>query len=142
MQHLVALKTTQRLSDYPVIGQLVLGYLQAKEGPDDVDFAWAVSNVYTVEDFDDLLASHPETRTACQGARELREYADRCGEDAGADESARDAAERFLSERILHARRADREYWRTIIAELRVLRREDRLMPVGRRVTSGDTPSS
>ena len=139
IRDLVAVKTTQRLGDYPVIGQLVLRYLEGKDDLTDEDLEWAVSNVHTVEDLDEILVSYPEALSACPHDTALHAYALQSRGGVEAAPATRDAAERFLGERMLRARRADREYWGSIIAELRALRRDGRLMPVGRPVKPNDS---
>lgn len=134
IKNLVALKTTQRLGDYPVIGRLVLRYLEETEEPCDEDVRWAVANVYTVEDLDGVLASCPRALDASCREPALRAYAVEMSRDTQVSESTRDCAARFLAERMLRAQRADRAYWRDIIADLRAMRSDGRLLPVGRRV--------
>ena len=131
IKHLVSLKTTQRLSDYPVIGQLVLRYLEARDSPEAEDLEWAVSNVYTQDDLDEVLDAYPDARLACRPFPPLWDYISATESDGAAAASVRDGAERYLTERMLLARKSDRAYWKSIIAELQVLRQEGQLMPVG-----------
>lgn len=132
IRDLVALKSTQRLGDYPVIGQLVLRYIEERGVPDEQDLRWALDHVFTVEDLDELLAALPLAPwpvadgplAACVAAR---------------DPSLRPAGvaaaiESMLEERLRVARRADRVHWADIIGELREFRAADRLLPEGQPV--------
>jgi hypothetical protein len=134
IRHLVGLKTTQRLSDYPIIGRLVLRYMEGRRRPTHEDYAWAVEHVYTTEDLAELLVSFPGAAKACLGSPVLRRFADEVCRDGEASSRARRAAERWLNARMLAAREADRNYWAEIIGDLRELRRRNRLMPVGQLV--------
>ena len=125
---LVALKTTQRIGDYPVIGRLVLCRLQEQSILSTAEREWALANIYTVEDFEEALLLHPSLiESASVHARELaREQA------AGRfDDMLRDTVEQHLLQKMQHARRADRTYWREIIEELRDLRSCGQLVPTG-----------
>ena len=136
IRHLVALKLTQRLSDYPIIGRLVLRYMEERRPPAGEDYAWAVEHAYTTEDLAELLASYPGAASACRGSPALRRFADEVRRDGEPSTAARHAAERWLTARMLAARESDRAYWSDIIADLRELRRRSRLMPVGQFVES------
>jgi hypothetical protein len=133
---LVAVKMTQRLGDYPVIGQLVLRYLEQQRRVRQKDCVWALEHVYTIEDMKDLAARFPLVADSCDKASPLKEFLDdlRKGDERT---ETRLVAEAWLTERMMKARERDRAYWMPIIAELRGLRNEGKLMPVGRLVKAG-----
>ena len=138
IKHLAALKTTRRLGDYPVIGQLVLRYLEMIDAPQAHDYQWAADHVYTVEDFEALLAAHPHVARAQSLPACAVRFAEALAESADMPEEAiRDDVEHWLTDRLLQARRADRAYWQDIIAELKYLRNAGALMPVGQSVRGG-----
>jgi len=132
IKHLVALKTTQRLEDYPVITQLVLRYMERTAAPDEADFRWALDNLYTADALVEFLRAHPDASGLCGqlipvGSDIARQMV--AGEDI--EEPLRMDLERWFGERMLVRRQSDREYWREIIKELRGFRRAGMLMPVG-----------
>ena len=127
IEHLVELKKTQRLSDYPVIGKLVLRRLEMIDKPSPDDYRWAIDNVFTLPELTALLWQHAELRTVCRSIPGLAVMAD----EEEADVDAESAVERWLTERMLACQQADRLYWRSIIAELKDLRRTGELVPDG-----------
>jgi hypothetical protein len=135
IKHLTALKSTQRLGDYPVVSQLVLRYMEQVTAPDEADYRWALDNLHTADDLVLVLRRYPEAVSFCASLIPMAENAVRqisTGNDP--DESALLSIERFLTDRILTRRQADRAYWRGIVAELRALREAGGLMPLGERV--------
>jgi len=129
IRDLVAIKSTQRLGDYPIIGQLVLRYLETRQDPSPEDLRWAIDNIYTVEDLDAVLSTFPGHGWQSD-AEAVMAYIEVHGTEHAQSEHA-DKAEAALSERLRLARKADREYWREIIEELRTMRGEGSLMTVG-----------
>ena len=136
IRHLVALKMTQRLGDYPVIGQLVLRYLERTAEPSEADCQWALRHVFTVEDLEELVASHPATIEAGDTPAALKRYLEALGRPNAVSVAARADVEAWLSTRMQRARRADRAYWAPVIAELRDLRIAGGLMPEGQPVAA------
>ncbi len=130
IKHLAALKTTQRLGDYPIISRLVLCYLESVGTPTNEDYLWAIENLHTTDELEDVLRAYPAASLACE-ALPLRAFASSVSAGEGITSDVRTDVERWLSERMIALRQADREYWRDIIDELRGLRREGQLMPVG-----------
>jgi len=125
---LVALKTTQRLGDYPVIGRLVLCRLRERSSLLPAEREWALANIYTVEDLEQAVLLHPSLLQSAD--REVRELAQQ--QSAGqVDDTLRDTVEEQLLQKMQRARRADRAYWRGIIDELRDLRTRGQLVPAG-----------
>jgi hypothetical protein len=132
IRHLAALKSTQRLGDYLVISQLVLRYFEGIGTPGTDDYRWALENLHTIEDLEELLREHPDAEALCsvQPLQKLVAQVRR-----GIDGPTRLEVERWLAERILLRRLADREYWQPVMAELRELRASGGLVPVGAPVT-------
>jgi hypothetical protein len=131
IKHLVSLKMTQRLGDYPVIGRLVLRYIEAADHLPEDDIAWVLAHIFTAEDLKELLAACPEVVRACTRPAALRRFAEDFRVDEDVKPEVHDAVEMWLARRMQKARRADRAYWQPIIAELRDLRSGGKLMPVG-----------
>lgn len=132
IRDLVALKSTQRLGDYPVIGQLVLRHIEDCGAPGEEDLRWAVDHVYTIEDLDELLAALPHAPWPVADGP-LATYV-ASGESSLRPASAAMAVESMLEERLRMARRADRAHWADIIRELREFRTAGRLIPEGQPV--------
>lgn len=129
---LVEIKKTQRMGDYPVIGRLVLRRIEESPRPAPGVLRWALDNVYSLEDLDDLLSSfgHLTWESDC---RELAAYL-AADQAAPRPEALVEAVESVFAARMAAARRADRLYWSPVIDELRRLRAADKLMPVGQPV--------
>ena len=134
IRHLVSLKTTQRLGDYPIIGQLVLCYLERTPRPTEDDIRWALDNVYTVEDLHALLTAIGPRASPSDQPAVLEQYAKELRESGDTHPDTRDATEQWLTDRMMEARKSDRVYWRPIIDELRAMRSGGKLMTAGRSV--------
>jgi len=130
IKHLAALKSTQRLGDYPIISQLVLRYMENASEPDHADIAWAYANLHTFDELEEFLRAYPAARTQCE-APAVGALAAAIESGSIIDSRTRLNVEHWLSERILRLREDDRGYWTEIIGELRQLRRAGKLMPVG-----------
>ena len=130
IKHLAALKTTQRLGDYPIISRLVLCYMEGTRHPSEEDYRWAIENLHTIDELEEVLREHPAALAACE-TTQLHAFASRVKRGEPILDALRMDVERWLSERILTLRQADRVYWRGIIDELRELRRVGKLMPLG-----------
>jgi hypothetical protein len=136
IKHLVELKKTQRASDYSVIGQLVLRYLEQRDIVNDDDYRWAFRNVFTLPEFHQLVEEYPDIQTACEDDDALRNYArvvvggDLVGDDLELE------TDRILAERVLARQAEDRRYWREIIAELKGFKKAGQLMVQGVAVTA------
>ncbi len=131
IRDLVGLKMTQRLGDYPVIGQLVLRYMEHADPPTAEDYEWATSHVFTVTEMEELLLQFPQAMDASTAPSAIREFGRELRGGGNASPRTRDAVERLLTDRMLDAQRADRNYWQGIIAELRTLRQAGVLVPLG-----------
>ncbi|MBN1270161.1 MAG: hypothetical protein JXB04_11270 [Kiritimatiellae bacterium] len=135
IKHLVDLKATQRVEDYPVISRLVIRYMEDRPAPNEGDCRWAVRNVYTVNELAELLREVPRVADACDGEPALMRFAEEILRNGDAGEQVRAEAESLLLDRARLAMRADRVYWKDIIRELRDLRARGLLMPVGQPVS-------
>ena len=125
---LVALKLTQRLGDYPIIGRLVINYLSTTESPSESDFRWAIEHVFTIEDFGELARLHPRVKNHLQIHTPAWSYAS--GMDNPSPETT-DLLETDLLAKMQAARQRDRHYWREIIDELKMLRSSGQLATPG-----------
>ncbi len=128
IRDLVALKRTQRLADYPIISRLVLCFLQELSSVTEEDALWALANLYTVDELLEALACQPALADFADDDVQLLCRQQEAGE---IEEDLRHAIETALLVRIQQSQRADRDYWRGIIAELRDLRSQGMLMPTG-----------
>ena len=132
IKELVELKKTQRVEDYPVIGRLGSAWLRsAKPSPTDEDYHWALGQMFTLPELDALLEQYPAAAGALPttAARCLREYMEQW--TSGPTEQLQGEVTDYLQARMAGFQAADRRYWRQIIAELKKLRAEGRLMPEG-----------
>lgn len=133
IKHLAALKTTQRLGDYPVIGRLALRHMEETITPRPQDFRWALDNLHTIDELEEFLRTYPAAEAECEGELMKKLASEVRAEGVGHADTV-EAVERWLGERMLAHRQADRRYWQGIIEELRELRAAGELMPVGRPV--------
>jgi hypothetical protein len=79
---------------------------------------------------EEFLRTYPGAADLIDAAP-LRELAAALHRGSAAHGATRADAERWLSERILALRQADRDYWVPVMDELRGLHASGRLMPVG-----------
>lgn len=140
LRHLVALKATQRIEDYPVISRLVLRYMEKLSSPTEDDYQWAIHNIYTVDELGALLGLFPQAKAVCTGDEVLMRFADETLLNGETGEDIRSAAETLLFDRARLMMRTDRAYWSSIIQELRDLRTRGILMPVGQPVSAPPRP--
>ena len=136
---LVEIKKTQRPGDYPVIGRLVLARLAALPEPSPTDFRWALDNVFGIDEFSDLIRRWPAAAAFCRPGSPQATVAAQSASGAPAEPEDEEELARLLTERAYRCQRADRAYWRDIIEELRELRRQGGLMPVGAYVEPAGT---
>jgi len=134
LRALVELKKTQRLEDYPIISKLALAWFDQPEcaqTPDDL--RWAIENIFTLPELRIFVEDHPAALQALPAgaAPDLKEFAEQIL--AGNDDSEASAASvnADMQHRIAELQRADRRYWRDIIAELKQLRAAGSLMSEG-----------
>jgi hypothetical protein len=56
IRELVEIKKTQRAEDYPIIGRLVLAEIESRPDPSPADLRWALDNVFSLRELEELLA--------------------------------------------------------------------------------------
>lgn len=137
---LVELKKTQRLEDYAVISRLVMTMMN-RSGlkPNHRSARWAVQNIFSLAILTELIQRQPWIVTIPgHGMANLRTFGSKIvkGEEPG--QILEQRIEQEMMARMTACQAADRLYWRRIIAELKSLRAQGRLMPEGRRT---DPPS-
>jgi hypothetical protein len=117
-----------------VIGRLACARLEDPGAArEEAELRWALDNVFGLPELRALVADHPDAFAELSGklpdplARAVPLLAR--GEEVPA--SLEDELDAGFEARSSALRRADRGYWRSIIEELRVMRREGRLMPEG-----------
>jgi hypothetical protein len=128
---LVELKKTQRLEDYPVISKLALAWFDQPEcKKTDVDFLWALQNIFTLPELASFFSRHPAAIDVA--GKKLNREVGEFGRQLLADDEVAESVERpvrnFFQSRISEMQLADRQYWRDIIRELKELRAADKLM--------------
>ena len=133
---LVELKKTQRLEDYPVISRLVLAHCRnPATGLNVTTIAWAFANMF---DFSGLTALTKRYQaiimsSASPSMTALKRIV-RSLSGGALPQRAQDTLEADIMRRIQSFRRADQVYWKPIIASLKRLRRQGKLMRAGKRV--------
>ena len=134
---LVELKQTQRLEDYPIISKLALAWFDQPEcAGTDADFLWAMQNIFTLQELAVFFMEHPAAAEVAANSfdRAVAEF----GRQLLAGTESDEAVERLVGElfqyRIAERQRADRQYWREIIRELKKLRAAGKLMTEGEQV--------
>jgi len=137
LRDLVELKKTQRLEDYAIISRLALLWFaqpECRQQPED--FLWAWENVFTLSE----LKSFIEQRPAALGhvpshfPSTVREFAQQAAADVEMPDRLEEPASRWLQSRMARLQKADRGYWRSIIAELKRFRSQGLLVPEGQPV--------
>ena len=131
IRDLVALKTTQRMADYPVIDRLVLRELETCRPLSEDDLGWAAEHLYTQEGWDEAMTVAPDLAGRPDPDSALGRYVRTASSGEEAPREVRDGAERELWEKMQAARDADRTHWKNIIDQLRELRRQGLLVPEG-----------
>lgn len=129
---LVELKKTQRLEDYPIISKLVLAWFEQRESSYRVgEFHWAIANIFTVAELVIFFNEHPAAVESLKSelTPPFNEFArkSRAGEEISDRIVAAVSIE--MQGRIADLQQADRRHWRRIIAELKQLRADGKLMP-------------
>jgi hypothetical protein len=134
IEDLVELKKTNRPGDYDVITRLALIRVGREESPSKRTLAWAVRNVFAVEDLQALVRTHGArmTRAVLSGAPAARLL---CAAPGG--RTALHRAARLLAAEATRLQHAGRSYWLPRLHELRVLRASGRLLPEGAPVHRG-----
>lgn len=133
---LVALKKTQRLEDYAVISRLVMA-MMSKAGvkPGRRLAQWALQNIFSPTLAAELIRRQPWLVTAFgQGKAGLRAFGLKIVQGGNPGPGLERRVEREMLERMTACQASDRRYWCPIIAELKQLRAQGRLMPEGRLV--------
>jgi len=133
---LVELKKTQRLEDYAVISRLVMGFVDTSRQSHNCRLArWTIQNMFSTALLAELFQRHAWFVTCLgRGMAGVRAFGFKIvkGEKPGPGLEQR--VEREMLARMAKYQAADRRYWRRIIAELKSLRAQGRLMPEGGRV--------
>jgi hypothetical protein len=137
LRALVELKKTQRLEDYPIISKLAMTWFdQPESGQTPDELRWAIENIFTLPELRLFVEEHPAVLAALppEAAPALQEFAQQIV--AGLDESETSAAvvNAAMQQRMAELQYADRRYWRDIIAELKQLRTEGKLLVEGEKV--------
>jgi len=137
LRDLVELKKTQRLEDYAIISRLALLWFDQPECRQrSEDLRWAWENLFTLGELRSFIELRPAALDhvpahAPSGVRELARHA-AAGEDV--PEPVEEAVSGWLQGRMARLQKADRDYWRPIIAELKRLRSQGLLAPEGQPV--------
>jgi hypothetical protein len=137
VKDLVELKKTQRLEDYPIISNLALAWFdQPQCARVSDDFVWALENIFTLSALRSLFEEHPEAATLAAGeqAANLKDFGDHIRRERDVPEIVEEQLSAWMQKRITALQRADRRYWRDIIAELKQLRTAGKLMREGSEV--------
>jgi hypothetical protein len=156
---LVELKKTQRLEDYAVISRLVLALMSGPGLPTDLSAKalakeealtpaglkpdrrlgrWAVQNIISPAMLAELIRLQPWVMTAPgHGLTDLRAFGSKVEQGKEPGQALEKRIEREMQARMAGHQAADRKYWRRIIAELKSLRAQGRLMPEGKMTAGG-----
>ena len=131
LKELVEVKKTQRLEDYAIISKLAVEWLNRPECPrSDDDFRWALENVFTLEQLDRLCRGWG-ARVSQIGDVRISNFAKFISDGLQVPTELENEIENGMQQRHRSLQRADREYWREIIADLRRLKSENLLQAVG-----------
>ncbi|MBI5774306.1 MAG: hypothetical protein HZA89_11255 [Verrucomicrobia bacterium] len=136
---LVELKKTQRLEDYPIISKLALAWFDQPECANPAaDFLWALQNIFTLPELAVFFTEHPAAVGVATGQfhREAGEFGRQWLAGGEVAEAVEQRVGELFQSRISGLQRADRQYWRDIIRQLKALRGAGRLMPEGENVSA------
>ena len=103
---LVEIKKTRRLADFDIITNLVLLYLEENPAPGKALLRWAADNCFRAEERTAVLSRLGASQTVARSAH-------------------------HIAKQVMNLQARDRSYWSTIIDELRMMRREGKLLPDG-----------
>jgi hypothetical protein len=131
LKDLVEIKKTQRIGDYPIVSKLAVKWFDQPECvPSPVEWEWACSNIFTSDHLRELFERQPAAIAAAPRLPPaLHAFA---GALVAGDEvpvEIEDGISNLLQEQIQSLQRADRQYWRPIIDDLRKMRAQGELMP-------------
>jgi hypothetical protein len=130
LKELVEVKKTQRLEDYAIISKLAVEWLNRPEcASRDEDLRWALENIFTLEQLDRLCRERGE-RVAQIGDAAISTFAKIISDGSQVPVELENDIETGMQQRLRNLQRADREYWRAIIADLRRLKSENLLQSV------------
>jgi hypothetical protein len=129
LKDLVEVKKTQRLEDYPIISNLALAWFDQPECKGAVaDFDWALENIFTLTALRSFFEEHGVINPNVSIVPEMKRFAECLAEDQPVPEEIEGKLTVWMQQRIAALQRADRIYWRQIIAELKQLRTDGKLM--------------
>jgi hypothetical protein len=131
---LVEIKKTQRPEDYPVVGRLALAYLDdPTTKKTDGDLRWALDNVFSLNELHALLVRHLEAyqRLSSSLPEVVGKALAALTQASTIPTALEDELDAWSSARSEALRREDRRYWKSIIEELRSMRRDDKLLREG-----------
>jgi len=135
LRDLVELKKTQRIEDYAIISRLaLLWFAQPECRGQPQDFQWAWENVFTLTELQAFVEQWPSAldHTPASVPSTVREFTQQFAAEPPPSAGAEEAASCWLQSRMAPLQRADRDYWRPIIAELKRFRSQGLLVPEGR----------
>lgn len=143
IEDLADLKRTNRPGDYEAISRLVRIRLAETPAPSARLLAWALRNVYRIEDLLAIVSAHGDRlrRTVPVRDRAIRKLVEdsRPDHDPTSRELAR--AARALDARMAEDLEAGRVYWLPRVQDLKTLRHAGKLLPEGMLVRKLLTPA-
>ncbi|MCK4436328.1 hypothetical protein KAU86_00090 [bacterium] len=125
LRDLVQIKKTRRLTDYPIISNLVRQEYEKMRASviKDEDWVWILTNSFETEDILFYLKNHRDARKVCKKlSRKCLKYA---------LQNNFSSVSNAIALEIEKFRQQDRIYWQIIIAELKALNRKGKLLSVG-----------
>jgi hypothetical protein len=127
---LVELKKTQRMEDYPIISNLVLRHLgQPNLEASPELWLWAVNNLFTLSALTAFFEQHPQAVASVGGnvPGAVIDFGQQVLAQGQPDPENEEAVQQWMQQRASGFQKADRDYWRPIIQELRALRTQGKL---------------
>ena len=132
IQELVELKKTQRPRDYPIISRLVLAFMQDRAPKwTTEDLEWARDHIFTLPELTRWIAEYPAVQRVLQPRSVLQRAAEQLQRTGELDPQLEDELDDWFEQQMAPSRKADRHFWRPVIAELKALREQGKLMTVG-----------
>jgi hypothetical protein len=98
--------------------------------PAPAEFEWALKNIFSLSDLEALAHEHPEAAAFWED-HDCKQFVEGTAHSREIPPGLEDRIQRAMEMKMSMLQRADRDYWKKIISELRALRTEGLLLPEG-----------
>jgi hypothetical protein len=130
LKDLVEIKKTQRLRDYSIISALARRWIDRPEfshNPDE--YRWILENIFSLADLEELAQEQPSIAQWSSG--DTKQFLENVAQRQTPTAELEDRLQNAFQSTIGALQRADRDYWKPIISQLRVFKAKGELVPEG-----------